>query len=90
MPEKKKLTTSTRPDKPVLRLPKAKSVGKARTSSKPNIKVNAQTDKNDRPRRKGLARDQKHNKPDAKKPASTNLLSRKITYNILVAVDAIF
>ena len=40
-----------------------------------------------RPKRKGVARDQKQNKPDAKKPASTNLLSRKIIYNILVAVD---
>ena len=85
--KRKKLTTPTRIDKPVLRLSKAKSDGKTRTSSKPNIKFNAETDKNDRPKRKGVARDQKHNKPDAKKPASTNLLSRIITFNILVAVD---
>ena len=87
MPEKKKLTTPTRIDRPVLRLSKAKSNGKACTSSKPNTRVNAEIDKKDRPKRKGVARDQKHNKPDAKKPASTNLLSRTITYNILVAVD---
>ena len=87
MPEQKKPTTPTRLDKPVLRLSKAKSHGQARTNSKANIKVNAETDKKARPKRKGGARDQKHSKPDAKKPASTNLLSRKITYNILVAVD---
>ena len=87
MPEKKKLTTPTRLDKPVLRLSKAKSHGKARTNSKANIKVNAKTDKKARPKRKDRARNQKPNKPDAKKPVSTNLLSRNITYNILVAVD---
>ena len=38
------------------------------------------------PKRKGPARDQK-NKLDAKKPVSTDLTSRNIIYNILVAVD---
>ena len=87
MPEKKKLTTPTRIDRPVLRLSKAKSDGNARTSSKPKTRFNAEIDKKDRPKRKGVALDQKHNKPDAKKAASTNLLSRTITFNILVAVD---
>ena len=90
MTEKKKPTTPTSLDKPLLRLSRAQSVGKARTNSKPNIKVNAKTDKKACPKRKGPARDQKRNKLDAKKPASTDLPSRKIIYNILVAVDAIF
>ena len=87
MTKKKKLTTPTSLDKPVLRLSRANSASKARTSSKANIKVNAKTDKKACPKTKGPARDQKQNKLDAKKPASTNLPSRNIIYNILVAVD---
>ena len=52
MPEKKKLTTPTTLDKPVLRLSRANSAGKARTSSKANIKVNAKTDKKACPKQK--------------------------------------
>ena len=87
MPEKKKLTALTSLDKPVLRLSKEKSVGNARTSSKPNMEVNAKTVKKAQPKKQGVARDQKQKKPNAKKPVSTNLLSRTIIYDILVVVD---
>jgi 16S rRNA (cytosine967-C5)-methyltransferase len=87
MTKKKKLTTPTSLEKPVLRLSRAHSASKPRTSSKANMKVNAKTDKKACPETKGPARDQKQNKLDAKKPASTNLPSRNIIYNILVAVD---
>ena len=38
-------------------------------------------------KRKGVAREQKQNKTDAKKSASTDLLSCQIVYDILVAVN---
>ena len=87
MPEQKKPTTPTRLDKPVLRLSKAKAHGQTPTNSKANRRVNAETDKKARPKRKGGNPKQKQNKPDAKKPVSTDLISRHIIYDILVAVD---
>ena len=87
MPEQKKSTTPTRLDKPVLRLSEAQACDQTRTSSKSKRRINTETDKKVHPKRKGGAPDQKKNKPDTKKPVSTDLTSRQIVYDILVNVD---
>ena len=87
MPEQKTPTTSTRLDKPLLRLSKAKAHGKTRTSSKANKRVDNGTDKKAHPKRKGAVPDHKQNKPNATKPVSTDLKSRRIIFDILIAVD---
>ena len=80
---KKKPTTPTSLDKPYCDY-QSKGLGKLH-QLKAN-KVNAETDKK-LAQKKRRTRDQKQNKPDAKKPISTDLTSRQIIYDILVAVD---
>jgi len=87
MPEQKKTITPTRLNRPVLRLSKAKVHGQALTTSTKKIGVNAKADKKARPKRKGSATNEKQNRPDVKKAVSTNLTSRHIVYDILVAVE---
>ena len=87
MHKQKKPTTLSHLDRPVLRLSKAKTVGEARTSSNANTKFNAKNDKKTLPKRRNGAPDRKQNKFDAKKPLPTNLTSRRIIFEILVAVD---
>ena len=87
MHKQKKPTTLSHLDRPVLRLSKAKTVGEARTNSNANAKFNAKNDKKTLPKRRNGVPDRKQNKFDAKKPLPTNLTSRRIIFEILVAVD---
>ena len=87
MPKHKKPTILNHLDKPTLRLAPVKAVGQTHTNSKANVKVNAKTDQKTPTKRKDGNLNQKRREPDAKKPVFTNLTSRHISYDILVAVD---
>ncbi len=87
MHKQRKPTIPSRLDKPVLRLSKAKTVGQARGGSKANTKVNAKNYRKTFPKKKGGGPDLKQNKSFAKQPVSTNLTSRHIIFEILVAVE---
>ena len=87
MPKQKKTATPTLIDKPVLRLSKATAHGQASANVKANTKVKAKNDKKARPKRKGSASNQKQNRSDAKKLVFTDLTTRQIIYDILVAVE---
>ena len=77
MPDQKSPSTPTRLDKPVLRLSKSKA-GK-------NSPVGA--NKKIRPKAKDGTLNVKQYEPGAKKPLQGNLSSRRLIYDILVAVD---
>jgi 16S rRNA (cytosine967-C5)-methyltransferase len=87
MSKHKKPTTPTRLDKPILRLFKAKAVSQDRAHSQAIIKANTKGDHKARSKKNNETPDQEQNKPGCNKSISTNLSSRLIVYDILVAVD---